>query len=111
MSNTTGNTLLALMTGAAIGATIGILFAPDKGTNTRGKIKDGYNDAKYDLKHKFGDVSKKVKNKFAQTKEDLEDTFDEFVSSAEYKAEDIISFLEKKLDDLKMASPNNNFPE
>jgi gas vesicle protein len=32
MSNSTGNTFLALLTGAVIGAGIGILFAPDKGS-------------------------------------------------------------------------------
>ncbi|MEZ4968396.1 MAG: YtxH domain-containing protein [Flavobacteriaceae bacterium] len=39
MTNDSGNTLLALLTGAAIGAGIGILYAPDKGTKTRKKIK------------------------------------------------------------------------
>ena len=34
MTNDSGNTLLALLTGAAIGAGIGILYAPDKGTKT-----------------------------------------------------------------------------
>ena len=42
MSNHNGNTLLALVTGVAIGAGVGILFAPEKGTKTRSKIKDGY---------------------------------------------------------------------
>ena len=40
MSNTSGNSLLALLTGALIGAGIGILYAPDKGSKTREKIKD-----------------------------------------------------------------------
>ena len=31
MTNDGGNVLLALLTGAAIGAGIGILYAPDKG--------------------------------------------------------------------------------
>ena len=53
MSNNTGNTLLALLTGAAIGAGVGILFAPDKGSKTRGKIKEGYNDAQKDLVKKY----------------------------------------------------------
>ncbi len=111
MSNTTGNSVLALLTGAAIGAAIGILYAPDKGSKTREKIKDGFNDATYDLKHKFEDMSDKLKNKLAHTKESLEDTFEDIISSAAYKTEDVISFLEKKLDDLKMAQPDNNFPE
>ena len=39
MSSNTGNTLLALLTGAAIGAGIGILYAPEKGDVTRKKIQ------------------------------------------------------------------------
>ena len=40
MSNNTGNSVLALLLGAAIGAGVGILFAPEKGSKTREKIKD-----------------------------------------------------------------------
>ena len=39
MSNKTGDSILALLAGAAIGVGIGILFAPDKGSKTREKIK------------------------------------------------------------------------
>ena len=42
MSNSTGDTFLALLIGAAIGVGVGILFAPDKGTTTRQKIKDTF---------------------------------------------------------------------
>jgi gas vesicle protein len=38
MSNT-GTTLLALLTGAAIGAGVGILFAPDKGSKQEERLK------------------------------------------------------------------------
>ena len=41
MSNKFENGILALLAGAAIGVGLGILFAPDKGTKTREKIKDG----------------------------------------------------------------------
>ena len=38
MANNTGTTILALLTGAAIGAGVGLLYAPDKGENTRKKL-------------------------------------------------------------------------
>ncbi len=37
MANT-GNTLLALVTGAAIGAAVGLLYAPESGEETRKKL-------------------------------------------------------------------------
>jgi len=38
--NTTGKIIVAATVGAAIGAVIGILFAPGKGSETRNKIRD-----------------------------------------------------------------------
>ena len=35
MTNDSGNVMLALLTGAAIGAGFGILYAPEKGADTR----------------------------------------------------------------------------
>ena len=46
MANT-GSTLLALVTGAAIGAGIGLLYAPDKGEKTRKKLKKDALDASF----------------------------------------------------------------
>lgn len=85
MSNNTGNTVIALLAGAAIGAVAGILLAPDKGSKTREKIKDGFDKAKHNLKKKF----------------DLEETYEDIVSNMSHKTEDVISFLETKLADLK----------
>ena len=100
MSNNT-NSALALLLGAAIGAGVGILFAPDKGSKTREKIKDGLDDAKDNLKHKFEDVTHQLRNKFAGSKHNMEETYEEMVSNMSHKTEDVISFLETKLADLK----------
>jgi gas vesicle protein len=101
MSNTSGNSLLALLTGALIGAGIGILYAPDKGTKTREKIKDGFQDAKDDLKQKLDEVSEQLKSKLTHSKDNLEDSFEDMVSNVSHKTEDLISFLEQKLAELK----------
>jgi gas vesicle protein len=101
MSNNTGNSLLALITGAAIGVGVGILFAPNKGSKTRGKIKGGYKDTKKELKNKFGDVSDELKDQFKSAKLDLEETYDDILSNMSNKTEDVISFLEIKLAELK----------
>ena len=101
MSNNTGNSVLALLLGAAIGAGVGILFAPEKGSKTREKIKDGFDDAKDNLKHKFEDVTHQLRNKFAGSKHDLEESYEDLISNMSHKTEDVISFLEKKLDELK----------
>ena len=101
MSNNTGNTILALFTGAAIGAGIGILFAPDKGSRTREKIKDGFDDAKDDLKHKLEKATNELKEKISKSKDGLEENYEDMISNMSHKTEDVISFLEKKLTELK----------
>ncbi|TDE31501.1 YtxH domain-containing protein [Flavobacterium ranwuense] len=101
MSNNSGNTLLALLTGAAIGAGIGILFAPDKGSKIREKLKEGFDDAKCELKNKLDTASLELKDKFTSAKYDLEGTYEELVSNMSHKTEDVISFLEEKLAELK----------
>lgn len=90
MASSTGKTLIALASGAAIGAVLGILFAPDKGDKTRKKLKDGYKD-----------LEKDMKSRLANAKLDLEQTYEEMLSNMSYKTEDVITFLEKKLADLK----------
>lgn len=101
MSNNAGNTLIALLGGVAIGAGIGILFAPAKGDKTRAKLKDGYKVAKKDLGVKYQGLSEEMKTKLSSAKVDLEHTYDDLLSNMSYKTEEVISFLEIKLADLK----------
>lgn len=61
----------ALLAGVAIGATIGILFAPDKGSETRKRLK---NEAiPDDLEAKMNDVLDAFRKEFENAKEKLSD--------------------------------------
>lgn len=100
----TGNVLLALVTGVAIGAGAGILFAPDKGKNTRRKIKDSIDETTSKLKYKIDALSQEMKEKSSEFKGTLEDKVETLVSKSSHKAEDVITVLEKKLAALKEAN-------
>jgi len=101
MSGKNSEGLVALLLGAAIGVGLGILFAPDKGAETRKKIKDNLDDLKDDLKGKFQTVENETKEKLDQTKVDLKESMDDLLSRSSYKAEEAITYLEQKLAELK----------
>jgi gas vesicle protein len=54
--NTTGKILAGFAAGAAVGAILGILFAPDKGAETRRKINEQGKKMGDDIKNKCNDV-------------------------------------------------------
>ena len=55
-SSNNGKVLGALILGAAIGGVLGVLFAPDKGTDTRNKLMGKADDLSHSLKKKFNDL-------------------------------------------------------
>ena len=70
--NTTGKILIAVAGGAAVGALMGVLFAPDKGSRTRrklreegmkimDKVEDNLEKGKEKLEHLREDFEKKLK--------------------------------------------------
>lgn len=102
MSNGNSKAIVGVLFGVAIGAGLGILFAPDKGSNTRAKIKDGFDDAKHNLNDKLHAVTEKILNKVNVDKNDINHSYENIVSSLSHKTEDVISFLENKLAELKL---------
>lgn len=101
MSNNS-NTILGVLTATAVGATLGVLFAPDKGSNTRKKIIEGAQDAKANLVNEVSNLEEEIVNTVISKKETLEEQVESLVSDASYKAEDVITTLEQKLSELKM---------
>ena len=59
----TGKVLLGALAGIAVGATLGILFAPDKGSNTRKKISGKADDYVDGLKGKFDEFIGTISSK------------------------------------------------
>jgi len=81
MSNT-NKVLGALLIGAAAGAVLGILFAPDKGTETRKKWMDSATDLADDLKSKI----KEGKNLANQLKDSIVTSTEELYNKAKDEA-------------------------
>jgi len=68
-----GKVLLGVIAGATAGALIGILFAPDKGSNTRKKISQRADDYGDELKSKFDEFLSSIIEKYDATKEEAND--------------------------------------
>ena len=72
-SNNTGKLLGAIFLGAAIGGALGILFAPDKGSETRKKIKTKGEDLTGAVKEKFDRIVDKFRKEVDAVKEQAND--------------------------------------
>jgi len=60
--------LIGILGGVAIGAVIGILFAPDKGSNTRKGIIKKSASATDDLKEKLNNITNSLSGKYNSLK-------------------------------------------
>jgi gas vesicle protein len=72
--------LIALAAGAAAGAVLGILFAPDKGTETRRKISKRSSDIANSLRDNFNDFVDSVKENFSNAKAEVKESVEKGMS-------------------------------
>jgi gas vesicle protein len=75
-SNNTGKLIGALLVGAAIGGVLGILFAPDKGSETRKKIANKAGELTDPFKEKLNAFLRKQKKNLKEQKQTLLRTMD-----------------------------------
>ena len=71
-----GKVVLGVLAGAAAGAILGILLAPDKGSKTRKQLIDKSDDFVEGLKAKYEEFCDTVTQKFDSAKKDAEDLAD-----------------------------------
>lgn len=69
--------VLGILGGVAVGAALGILFAPDKGTATRKKIKNKAIESKDSLGEGVSGLLDTLKDKYDELKSKGEDVYDD----------------------------------
>lgn len=101
MASNTGQTLLALITGAIVGAGVGILFAPDKGSKTRDKISKEARKAQKNAEKKYYETKNILSEKAQSARESFDQKLNSTLNVASHKADDILAAMEDKLEELR----------
>ncbi|GAA4766891.1 MULTISPECIES: YtxH domain-containing protein [Flavobacterium] len=74
----TDKVVLGILGAAAVGAALGILFAPDKGSVTRKKISSKGKDLKDSLKTNLNNLSEKANEVYSSLKGEVKEAKDDF---------------------------------
>lgn len=100
----TGKTIGSFVAGAAIGIGLGILFAPDKGTETRAKIKSGLKQKRDELEEKVAGLVDRVKSGIQVSENEIRSAFEDLAANAHEQTDEFVSQLRSKLEEVKEAA-------
>jgi gas vesicle protein len=98
MSKKGSNALMAFLAGAAAGAILGILYAPDKGTNTREKLSFQLDKYKKMLEEFLADV---VSGKETPLNTEAKSQGQKVVSEAKDKAQRLLDDVDELLEQIR----------
>lgn len=90
-----GKVVLGLLAGVAVGAILGILFAPEKGSVTRSKISKKGHDMGDDLNDKIREFTDMISKQFESFKEEAMDMAKKGTEQARDAAEGAASSAKK----------------
>lgn len=85
MSKSGKDFAVGLLTGAVLGSVAAILYAPDSGSNTRGRLS-------YQLSKYIDEINRVIKK--------LQDEKNKYSSDAKQKGDDVVTDAKKRADDL-----------
>ena len=89
----TSNSILGVLGGIGIGVALGVLFAPDKGTETRKKIKNQGSDLSDEIKSKFDDLMDLLGNIVSKSESKGQEMMENGKSLIEQINKDIVNEL------------------
>ena len=104
MSKNSGSSFLAFILGAAAGAAAGILYAPDKGSNTRDRLTYRLDKYRKTLQDLVDDLVSQKENGFSAAR----DSSERVVNDAKEKAERLLEDVDELISHIKSGEEKTN---